>query len=186
MRQDNPEYPYLRHAVEQKWGRRLSTTRDFHALSEEMDEKVSPSTLKRFWGYVEENPDPRTSTLDALASYVGFLSFKAFRDNLLNSGRLSSIYFQAESVEAASLSVGNKIKIGWRPDRRVLLEYEGGSVFKVLESENSQLRAGDRFEAASIMKGYPLALSGILRNGTKTDPYVAGLDGGIAYIDEEK
>ena len=72
--------------------------------------------------------------------------------------------------------------IGWRPDRQVTLSYLGNSTFKVVESVNSMLRIGDQFEISSIMKGYPLALSGILRDGIKTDPYVAGLDGGIAYI----
>ena len=75
--------------------------------------------------------------------------------------------------------------IGWRPDRKVILAYEGNSIFRVVESQNSSLRKDDRFEASTIMKGYPLALSGIFRNGLKTDPYVAGLDGGIAFINME-
>ena len=147
-----------------------------------MEESISPSTLKRFWGYVGDSPDPRTSTLDSLARYAGFLDFKAFRDNLAASGRLSSIYFHTECVEAGTLSRGDIVVIGWRPDRQVTVSYEGNSVFRVLESVNSLLREGDMFEISSIMKGYPLALSGIIRNGVKTDPYVAGLDGGIAYI----
>ena len=185
MKQDNPEYSFLKHEVERKWGRRLSTSADFNALSESMDESVSPSTLKRFWGYVGDSPDPRVSTLDSLSRYAGFLNFKAFRDHLAASGRLSSTYFQAEHVEAASLSRGDRLIIGWRPDRKVVLAYEGNSMFRVVESLNSSLRKDDRFEASTIMKGYPLALSGIFRNGLKTDPYVAGLDGGIAFINME-
>ena len=186
MKQDNPEYSFLRQAVETKWGRRLSTSADFTALSEAMDESVSPSTLKRFWGYVGDRPEPRTSTLDSLSRYAGHLNFKAFRNHLVSSGALPSNYFQTEVVEASSLSRGDRILIGWRPDREVSLEYDGDGIFKVLASVNSMLREGDRFEASSIMKGYPMALSGIFRDGTKTDPYVAGLDGGIAYIKREE
>ena len=108
MKQDNPEYSFLRFEVERKWGRRLSTSADFAALSEAMDERVSPSTLKRFWGYVGDMPDPRTSTLDSLARYAGFLDFKAFRENLAASGRLSSLYFHTEHVEAGALSRGDR------------------------------------------------------------------------------
>ena len=182
MKKDSPDYAFLRHEVERKWGRRLSTTADFTALAEQMDERVSPSTLKRFWGYVGDRPEPRTSTLDFLARYAGFLDFQAFRENLLASGRLSSIYFHSEHMEAGALSQGDVVVIGWRPDRQVTLSYLGNSTFKVVESVNSLLRKGDQFETSSIMKGYPLALSGILRDGIKTNPYVAGLDGGIAYI----
>ena len=182
MRQETPDHSFLRHEVERKWGRRLSTTADFIALSEAMEESVSPSTLKRFWGYVGDRPAPRTSTLDSLARYAGFLDFKAFRENLAASGRLSSIYFHNDYIEAGALSRGDVVVIGWRPDRQVTLSYLGNSTFKVVESVNSMLRIGAQFEISSIMKGYPLALSGILRDGIKTDPYVAGLDGGIAYI----
>ena len=112
------------------------------------------------------------------------MNFKAFRDHLMDSGKLPSSYFQAEVVEASSLAKGERIMIGWRPDREVLLSYEGDSIFRVLESRNSSLQKDDRFEASTIMKGYPLALSGIFRNGLKTDPYVAGLDGGIAFINK--
>ena len=80
MRQDNPEYSFLRQEVEAKWGRRLSTSADFASLAEEMDESLSPSTLKRFWGYVGDNPEPRNSTLDSLSRYSGYLNFKAFRE----------------------------------------------------------------------------------------------------------
>lgn len=182
MRQETPDHSFLRHEVERKWGRRLSTTADFIALSEAMEESVSPSTLKRFWGYVGDRPAPRTSTLDSLARYAGFLDFKAFRENLAASGRLSSIYFHNDHIEAGALSQGDVVVIGWRPDRQVTLSYLGNSTFKVVESIHSLLRKGDQFEISCIMKGYPLALSGIIRDGIKTDPYVAGLDGGIAYI----
>jgi hypothetical protein len=184
MKQDNPEYSFLRQEVERKWGRRLATSADFAALAEAMDESISVSTLKRFWGYVGDNPAPRNSTLDSLSRYSGYLNFKAFRDHLMDSGKLPSSYFQAEVVEASSLTKGERIVIGWRPDREVLLSYEGDSIFRVLESKNSSLQKDDRFEASTIMKGYPLALSGIFRNGLKTDPYVAGLDGGIAFINK--
>lgn len=185
MRQDNPEYSFLRQEVEAKWGRRLSTSADFASLAEEMDESLSPSTLKRFWGYVGDNPEPRNSTLDSLSRYSGYLNFKAFREYLSSSGKLPSRYFQTETAASSSMSKGNRIIIGWKPDREVALEYEGSSIFKVRSSQNSSLKEGDRFEAASILKGYPLALSGIFRDGKKTDPYVAGLDGGIAYIKKE-
>ena len=51
-----PELNYLLAEVEKRYGRRLSTSADFEALSvvveHESGELISASTLKRLWGYV--------------------------------------------------------------------------------------------------------------------------------------
>ena len=66
----------LRRAVEQKAGRKMSTPRDFDLLSDrlfdECHEMLSPSTLKRIWGYVQSGGRPRLSSLSLLARYVGY------------------------------------------------------------------------------------------------------------------
>jgi len=58
----------------------------------------------------------------------------------------------------------------------------GNNRFKVTSSQNSHLQVGDEFETASFLTGYPLYLSGIYRNGKKTEAYVAGRDGGIMLM----
>lgn len=176
------EISFLRQAVEKQFDRRLATSADFNALAEEMEDRVSPSTLKRLWGYVGMQVTPRTFTLDALSRYVGFRDWRAFCADLQNSSFSSSGYFNAENLSAAQLQEGDSFQIGWRPDRVLTLKYLGDQRFKVLDSENSKLKAGDEFCASAIVKGYPLVLPEIFRDGEKTSPYIAGRNGGIAFI----
>lgn len=173
---------FLRRAVERKFDKRLSTTADFTALSEEMDERVSPSTIKRLWGYVGMHVTPRMYTLDVLAKYAGFDSYKDFCDSLRSTDLRSSEFFQTDRIDSAQLSAGDKVSIGWQPDRFVTMEYIGDNHFKILEADNSKLQPGDIFEAITIMKGIPLYISGIERDGKRSDPYVAGRDGGIVFV----
>lgn len=173
------ELTFLKQAVEKKAARRLATTADFVHLSEEMNDRVSPSTLKRIWGYVGMQVEPRLSTLDALAKYAGFRDYRAFQEDLQTSKMASSGYFNASRLDAATLQEGDLVQIGWQPDRVVSLRYLGDHHFRVIASDHSKLKAGDEFEASSFIKGFPLVLPWILRDGQKSEPYIAGRDGGI-------
>lgn len=91
-----PELNYLLKKVEQRYGRRISTSTDFEALSVAIDHKtgelVSASTLKRLWGYVSMRPTPRISTLDILSRYLGTRDFQTFCKNLKNSSSYQSTF----------------------------------------------------------------------------------------------
>lgn len=176
------EITFLKQAVERKFGSMPSTTAEFVRLSEDMGDRISPSTLKRLWGYVGMRVVPRKATLDALSRYAGFRDFKAFSEDLQQTKMSSSGYFNAARIDATSLQKGDLIRIGWRPDRIVTLEYLGGQRFRVVSSENSKLETGDEFEAQSIVKGFPLIIPEINRNGTRTASFIAGRDGGIVFI----
>ncbi|MBQ5944545.1 MAG: hypothetical protein IJL61_07525 [Bacteroidales bacterium] len=182
MKTEQLELIFLRQAVEQKAAMRLATSADFAHLSEEMDERVSASTLKRIWGYVGMIVEPRRSTLDALARYAGFRDYRAFHEDLLSSKMASSGYFNADRLDSSSLQEGDIVSIGWRPDRVVTLKYLGDRRFVVVSSSNSKLMEGDEFEARSIVKGFPLVLPEVVRNGEKTSSFIAGRDGGIVFI----
>jgi len=72
----------LRQAIEAKVDREMHISGDYTYLSEcifeELHQTVSPTTLKRLWGYLSEPVTPRISTLDILANFVGEESFEAF------------------------------------------------------------------------------------------------------------
>jgi len=72
----------LRQAIEAKVNREMRISGDYTYLSEcifeELRQTVSPTTLKRLWGYLSEPVTPRMSTLDILANFVGEESFEAF------------------------------------------------------------------------------------------------------------
>lgn len=72
----------LRELIETAVDRKMRTPKDFDFLSEQIFDKlhetVSPTTLKRLWGYLQEQSVPRQSTLDVLAQFVDFKDWDAF------------------------------------------------------------------------------------------------------------
>lgn len=75
----------LRSTIEETVGRKLRTPKDFGILAdlifEKLHERISPTTLKRFWGYLHDvSSTPRQSTLDLLAQFIDYPSFAAFAE----------------------------------------------------------------------------------------------------------
>lgn len=182
-----PELNYLLSLVEKHYGRKLATTSDYESLSimieKETGEMISSSTLKRLFGYVTMKPVPRKSTLDILARYVGKKSYAAFCSSIMSDKSLNSTFFSAKTVQAKDLVPGQKVQIGWNPDRVVTLEYLGEMTFEVIESINSKLMKGDKFNLAAFFKGYPLYIAQIKRNDEYTDPYIAGMHDGLNMLE---
>lgn len=181
-----PELNYLLAKVEKKYGRPIKTTTDFEALSvvieRDTGELLSASTLKRLWGYVSLNPAPRASTLDILSRYLDWKNFEEFRAWLKTTPDFESTFFTTQIINVSDLKPGSRVLIGWNPNRLVELEYHGGHRFTVISNENSQLQKDDEFELTSLMLGYPLYISRILRNGEYTPAYVAGKIEGLNLL----
>lgn len=189
MSKQIPELNYLLSEVEKHYGRRISTSTDFEALSvvieHDINEMVSSSTLKRLWGYVSSNPVPRISTLDVLSRYIGYRDYLDFCESVKNSPAFESGFFSSKCINVSELNSGSTVNIGWNPNRIVSLKYLGGYKFRVTDSLNSQLRAGDEFELTSFMLGYPLYIPRIFREGEYTPSYIAGSNDGLTALDVE-
>lgn len=184
-----PEIATLLNEVEKKYGRTISTSSDFEALSIDIEreegEYLSTSTLKRLWGYVTMRPVPRKTTLDALARYCGYNSFKKYCEELKNSPDNSSNFFSTQYLDASDLVLGDKILIGWAPNRMVTLQSLGNCKFIVLESKNSKLKEGDEFFVSQFLVGYPLYIDKLYRDGVDSPlSYIAGKLGGINRVEK--
>ena len=182
-----PELQYLLELVEKQYGRKLSTTTDFESLSVIIEKAtgdlLSSSTLKRLYGYVSLNTVPRKTTLDILSRFIGNRDYETFRISLSNDPQFSSRFFSAKTVTTSELKAGDRLRIGWPANRIVTLNYLGDDLFEVETSVNASLVKGDRFRQVSFMKGYPLYLSRILRDGDYTPAYVAGMNSGLNLIE---
>ena len=187
QRKEIPELQYLLELVEKQYGRKLSTTTDFESLSVLIEkttgELLSSSTLKRLYGYVSLNTVPRKTTLDILSRFIGNRDYETFRISLSNDPQFSSRFFSAKTVTTSELKAGDRLRIGWPANRIVTLNYLGDDLFEVDTSVNASLVKGDRFRQVSFMKGYPLYLSRILRDGDYTPAYVAGMNSGLNLIE---
>lgn len=181
-----PEMNYLMSLVEKKFHKDVKTSTDFYSLAQEIETEtgngVSASTLKRMWGYVSTTSTARQATLDILAKYIGKKNYKTFCEDLKSGNAFQSIFFTAEFINASDLKVGDRIEIGWDPDRLVVLKYLGDSAFEVETAINSKLEPGDRFVQSNFIKGYPLYISRIQRGDKYTASYVAGRQGGINHL----
>ena len=187
QRKEIPGLQYLLELVEKQYGRKLSTTTDFESLSVIIEkttgELLSSSTLKRLYGYVSLNTVPRKTTLDILSRFIGNRDCETFRISLSNDPQFSSRFFSAKTVTTSELKAGDRLRIGWPANRIVTLNYLGNDLFEVETSVNASLVKGDRFRQVSFMKGYPLYLSRILRNGDYTPAYVAGMNSGLNLLE---
>lgn len=177
------ELQYLRDQVAARFGGRIETTTDYDSLSYAIEartrQQVSSSTLKRLWGYVKLHPRPRTATLDILAQYAGRKDFRELCSELAET----SAFISTDRLESGTLEPHCNVRLRWLPDRCVTLEFIGGSSFRVLDSGTSKLRSGDEFEADSFLKGHPLYINGIRRNGETLPSYVAGRSAGLTGIE---
>ncbi len=181
-----PEMNCLMYYVEKKFRKDIKTSTDFYSLAQEIEgetsESVSASTLKRMWGYVNMAPVPRQSTLDVLSRYIGMTDYKTFCEKIKDSEVFRSGFFTADFINSCDLPPEAKVEIGWNPDRKVTLRHIDGCRFEVESAYNSKLREGDLFEAVHFIKGQPLYISRIWRDGGYTPPYIAGRQGGLNHL----
>lgn len=181
-----PEISELMRLVEKKYDRKLHTTTDFEEFSLMLGRKnygrISTSTLKRLWAYVSDTRTPRVATLNVLAKYIGHDSFDTFVEWLKQSTTYNSSFFSATHLAASDIKEDIVVETGWLPNRIIRIRYLGASEFEVTYSENSKLAAGDRFLTGCLIKGQPLYLPFVVRNGGKTPAFIAGRNGGLSYI----
>ncbi len=73
----------LKDSVEVKFGRRIAYQKDCKILSDKLYEHtsqvVSPSTLRRFFGFLTTNSNPSRATLDILSTYCGYSDWNDFK-----------------------------------------------------------------------------------------------------------
>ncbi len=185
MNEQIPEIHILLMQVESRFGN-VAKPADFDNLSEDIEnatsELLSASTLKRLWGYVNYLSNPRTYTLDVLSRYIGYQNFGSFCEQIHDTNEFVSGFLSEDSLVAESMKPGEKVRIGWNPDRLVTLEYKGSNRFEVVDVQNASLLKGDQFVLPAIVKGYPVYIPHIERNGQLTPMYVAGYKDGITLI----
>lgn len=181
-----PELQALLEEVEKEYGRPVRTSKDFYILAALIEyqcrEVVSSATLKRLWGYVSLQTTPRKHTLDILSRFVGYKDFGEFRASLLGKIDETSGFFDTSYLAAEDIPEGKVIRIGWEPDRILRLRRTSDIGFEVIESHNSKLIAGDRFEASCFFKGLPLVVPVVLRGDERLPAFVAGRTKGLNLL----
>ena len=187
MNKYSPEIATLRMDIEREVKRKIRTPYDFEFLAgviwERLHENLSPTTLKRLWGYIDGADTTRRTTLCLLAQFLGFADWEAYLAELSTRTDIESAAFEGEGVHIDDLQKGDCIEVTWLPNRRCVFRYEGDAHFTIEEAENAKLHAGDTFETAAFLIGKPMYLDNVQRDRSKLEGNeVPSTKEGFSYV----
>jgi hypothetical protein len=186
MNKNAPEILALRQDIEYEVKRRIKTPYDFEFLSgviwERLHDNISPTTLKRLWGYIDGADTTRRTTLCLLSRFLGYADWEAYLAALAQRNNVESETFLGEGVRSAELKAGQQVEVTWLPNRRCVFRYEGANRYVVTEAQNAKLHVGDRFETACLLIGKPMYLDNLVRGNEPPTSYVAGSRNGLHTV----
>lgn len=175
----------LRIDVEWFISRKLVSPADFVFLSDRLQRDghgyVSPTTLKRVWGYIADKGDeysPSNFTLRALCALLGFSDWTEYCDA---NPTLQSKEYSGHFIETRFLPLDTELTLLWNPNRRIRLRHIKPSLFEVIENENSRLHVGDVVECGCLTQHAP-AFFRVFRQNVVPLTYVAGSAQGIFFM----
>ena len=174
----------LKQEAERAFGRKLKEARDFeelsHLLLSHTRERLSPTTLKRFWGYLKnEEVQTRPHTLDVLARFVGYKNYEDFCAQTDCLDEVQSGIKSEEKITTENMRRGQRLILTWRPDRRIVVKHSGYGQFEIVEAENTKLSVGDTFRCHLMIQHEPLYLDEVMHQGLPPMVYVAGQKDGV-------
>jgi len=173
-------------AVERTLGRSMHTPKDFEQLSGAIHSRlgviISRNTLRRLWGDMKDVAQPRRSTLDFVARFLGYADMDAFTVQAGKELSDTSNPVMSRRIHVSTeLRKGDRLRLTWLPDRVCDIEYNGSLHFSVVASQNSKLKAGDTFLCGLVIEGEPLYLDELQRDNEPGVSYVCGKKGGVRF-----
>jgi hypothetical protein len=183
--EEETAYKELIEKIESTAGRKMRTPRDFDYLSTQIfnttKQYLSAITLKRFWGYIgkERKTKPYLNTLNIMSEFAGYINFDNFCKQ--SNGNIESYFINNQSLQTNTLEKGCHVTLMWQPDRCITIRYEGMGMFRVTESTNSKLCAGDTFFCDFIIENEPLFLRCLVHQEGAPTNYVCGKINGVKF-----
>lgn len=175
--------PYITELLREKSGVEIRLSRDCELLALDVEsvtgEHIGVNTMKRLLGFIADERRPRTSTLDIVARYLGYANWDALR--LMDENSSNSAFDDRDEYLACYLEKGQQVHISYPPIRTLTIENQGDNHFLVLESENSKLQKGDLLTLTHIVRGYPLLVAEVMRDGRSLGAFTAGKAQGIDF-----
>lgn len=166
VKRNSPEIVALKREIEEKSDVRPQVNDDFEKLREkifeEVKELVSVTTLQRVWGYSSRTVENLSlHTMNILSGYMGLKDWDAFCERLHSTAMSQSQMFDIAGISTADLNSGDRLVIGWQPDRLCTLCYLGDNRFITEESVNAKLKKGDTFSCLHFELDKPLYLENL-------------------------
>lgn len=176
--------PYICELLGQRCKRAIRRSADCEYLTLDIEtvtgEHIGVNTMKRLLGFIEDERQPRMSTLDVIAQYLGYDHWETLR---VHDEEHSNSDFDEDRNEvlASSLRAGQHVVVSYLPNRRVTMVYMGDNRFRVTESINSKLLAEDVLTLTHLVRNYPLLVSDVIREGRSLGAFTAGKAQGIDF-----
>lgn len=143
-------------------------------------ERLSVNTVKRLTGVLPYESEPRLSTLEILARYLGFGHLESLEAALKEN--ISGFCLPENFIDASTLPPGAMLYLEWAPGRRVAMRHTEGEYYRVEAVENSKLRKGDLLTLGYVAEGYPLIAKDVMRGGINMGEYTAAAEGGLTKV----
>ena len=183
-----PQVNALRKKVEERVGYEAATHATFITLSYDIEEithqHISESTLERLWGYSTRKSDSvSVHTLNVLSIAVGTRNWADFCKKMADNSPVESEIFTGNILDADSLKIGGRVRIGWQPDRLCICKYLGGHRFIVEEALNTKIRPGDTFSCIQFQLGRELYLDKFVSGDGTESRYVVGQKNGLTTLE---
>ena len=186
MQKTSPEISELKKRIEGNLKRKIRTPNDFiflvDAVWERTHQTISPTTLKRLWGYIDGADETRDSTLHILSMFLGFDNWDAFVKEIGQDSGSDPV--TSPHIKADDLNLGDRVFVSWKPDRRCTFRYLGSQKFIVEQAENSKLKVGNTFYANLFILGEPLYLSDLVQGNNLPLAYVVGNKDGLCELEK--
>lgn len=152
------------------------------AIQEATGQTLGTTTLKRMLGFVSGAANPRPSSLDIIAQYLGYPDYNLLTKELGSDYDISD-FRAVESIDSADLEIGEQIQITYHPNRVLVLTYIGENKYVVNESRGSKLLKGDKLIIAGFYVGFELLVSDVERGGQHLGSYQAAKQGGLTSVE---
>lgn len=172
--------------IEEKLGMEIQYSQQAEIVAQAIEDATGQvlgvSTIKRMWGFVNENRIPRNQTMDIIAQYLGYHNYKELSHDINEDTQISDFEWM-EQVNPEDLTVGSQLQFTYDPKRLVILTYLGDSKFIVNESKNSKLQKGDTLEIHQLVVGHELLVNEVIRDGKSLGSYTGAKQGGLTSIE---
>ncbi len=152
--------------IKEKTGMKYDRAKDFSVLAEDIFKKtgrtIGITTLKRLFGTIEDQRDAIGYTMNTIAIYLGYNSWK---DYMGHDSFDSDWGFDDETFYFKDLVLGDRLKVQYL-NRNVtfsVVDHEGTRVLKVEESTNSSLQVGDLVFINSLRVGNTIEAEKVVR-----------------------
>ena len=173
--------------IEKAIRKELRTPKDFEELRERIYERlhlmISSTTLKRVWGYLNDNVQTRLGTFDILAQYIGYSNYQDYADNkdkYKDEIQSSPVMSRKLNVQD-DLKVNDRLLLTWHPNRQCEIIYMGNLGFRILTSCNTRILSGDTFTCSLFIEGEPLYIDNLRQGDRPPVAYVCGKKSGIRF-----